>query len=539
MADNEIAQGYAASEGAGGAGAVIFNNDDLLNLQQKNMEFAAQEQDKSIVLQQQHQKDIQKMAGALNPDLKGIFPGDTDAIKQMANGLTAVGVGYLSQKQNPHSQQDFLNKQTSLELAVNTSKQRNVLLAAAMKEADTNPDKYDLDASKKAMATLAAKPLSHLTGDDFGTPLLVAKPPDLIKTQIEAIKGLTDKPQDSLNQVKTADGRTWNVRTTGKDEKEVEAASLGVYDSNPQGVQKVFDNLDKADPSQTAGFKVAASLTGGIAAKNWFIDQGKKYGANQKVTYVDGSYGDPQRFEWQKYKDEKEKEIDPTIFKTANILLGRGDANDVVVHPADPLLPDNISNLITDPVKVNTYKAGSSLGVFQGDTPKVVEGKPVPNPNGLKDKEGNPTQFLTTPTTIDNIHMLFANFNGEQYAMNTQSLYNYAKKNGLDANDVISNAENYKSNMDAYQKVTGNYLLQFYNGLKGEEGVAQKKLFLSTVKKRDAFNPDGSIDLEKLAGVENKNNNTPKSQEDFNEAWGKLKSGEKLVGLDGNTYTKK
>lgn len=213
-----------------GAGAVLFDRTvDPLQVHLDNLKSIDEAAQQRAKIQEQKLGLITKMAGALNPDMNGIFPADREFLTQKATEVNQAFQGYMRSGIDPSSPTsgaaftDFNNRQAQLEGWIQSSKGTNQKMAAYTARLDNDAKgKQELDygAGSKAMAAIMSLPLDQREKvTDWDSRVIVPAVPALYSAVDHYIKLTNPKPQTTestyiqpgTNQYMT-DTRTVNIR---------------------------------------------------------------------------------------------------------------------------------------------------------------------------------------------------------------------------------------------------------------------------------------------------------------------------------------
>lgn len=199
---------------ASGVGAVMFDRTEdplavhLANL--KGIDEAAAQRQK---IQQQKLALVTKMAGALNPKMDGIFPGDRQFLTDQQAQVNQAFLNYMksgADPTNPSSGQaftDFHNRQAQVEGWIESSKGTNKKMVqyTAQMDADAKgKQELDYDAGSKAMAGIMSLPLPQREQvTNWDQRVIVPATPPLDKMMGDFVKKTYSKQDKTSSNVQT------------------------------------------------------------------------------------------------------------------------------------------------------------------------------------------------------------------------------------------------------------------------------------------------------------------------------------------------
>lgn len=257
----EVVTGSPGNQGSNpsGVGAVIFDKTiDPLQLHMENLKASDDVILENKKLQAQKFALISKMSGALNPNLKGVFPADIPIIQQTAGKVHQAMLDYV---RGGMKQEDYLtlqNTQTELTSQVAASQDSNLKMAkfTAALDADAK-GKQELDHSAGATGLASVMKMPLVAGDgndrmhltDWESKIIVPKPPDLdmaINKYIDGnIKAFGGKLQTHTVPVAPPAGQDKNSVWENQVSENITPGQIDYFKNNYQNMPAINAEVQK------------------------------------------------------------------------------------------------------------------------------------------------------------------------------------------------------------------------------------------------------------------------------------------------------
>jgi hypothetical protein len=536
---------YLASN-VGGTGAVIFDTQqpDLLSLHLKNLEGI----DKAIEEQKAHRAVAGKVLNTLladkNPKLDGVYPQDVPYLQELGNDVTKATAA-LAAYGTPNFQdpnylklyQDRENAKTKLASTVGASSSFNKGIHSVGNIFSTGEgkDKYDEADYAQKLADIKATHPSERYGEKYVDPESLLKP--RTKGLHEVLSSLVHQSyskmpeQGDISDVFNKGG--YVIQKEHKENfddataKEVASSMVsGRYENSKEVVDKAWNELNATNKPQADQYLAQYSnldpVTAKFKAQQDFVKDQLMQTYHIESTAYKFKGNTPEAKEYAKLSAGEKKAVQQGewLYKAMKSMFDVNSPN-ATKFQYQPVFSES-----APPVELvgETWVNGKKLGTYEvkeTDANGVEHTKQLPNEiirAGRDEKTGkvfmvttesqakarqthkSTDEFIEVPSIKDGIQLVGSLLKG----VNTvQGAFGAAK---LDKQNAIVDP--------ATNTIT----------------LKTKPTAQSEAKKKEVIT---KIPLKKVEVAEVK-----LSPKQWNEKWATLKKGEKLVGLDGKTYTK-
>lgn len=509
---------YQDSNPSGIGNTQYGNAVDLLALQKDNNAANTAAVDEVVKTRANKAKENASFLAGLHPDYDGIMPEDTpyfqkESQKLLDLGAKAVGTGkQLNDPANPYYWQ-IQEQQNKILAATEMSKGQNKELVTYSKDWLTQPEKYDesTKANVSSWRTSANPFIRDLHGDASG--LFKISPPSVFAELDKRIEKL--KPQEELvGDKKLATGRYGTEYNKGVRPEQATAIGEELY-HNPS-YQKDLPNIWKSlSPSQQAAYNMDAAIetqqnqakginSTGDPLKYMIVDVAKKRAGGLQKELKNVSF-DPAVYAGAKYALEHPSD-DDSWQKRYGLSTGDKRFYDTEIpniqtglttsaQPGTtniPTLGGNITVKPSEPDMYSNYDAGTPIGFYSIDVPKVKDGAIVTDEDGKT--------VMTKIMGIPNSIIDHRTFNGVPYIRTEESMQNYAVKKGKQVSDL--SPTELLNDKEAWVPETAQTPRQILNAKTGKEREDFIKQHNDFLNRKSAVDENGNINAKKAAGIQ-------------------------------------
>ena len=493
-----------------GIGAAVFDPvKNPLDVELENLKSGDEGYQQALKVAADRKAKSAAALSDLSPNLNGIldsdapyFQGESQKLFQLAQQGVKSGKS-LDDVSNPMywQMQQAKNKLYS-EVQASVNQKQN--LAEIYKRFD--PTKHDADYFDQYIAKYRTQANPTLRSQMDIEGALRSTPPNVLKQLDDEIGKVKDSEQ-LVGDTKLPTGRFATVYNKGADQEKVESIVNEVY-SNPKnrlGLQQLWES---ATPAQKSAASLSAAVetqqnkaqginSAGDPMKYLLMSQGKQRAGQQQKEYKNVAQ-DASIISAAKY-DREHPSDDNTWKKRYGLATGNPDAYDKEL-PVTSLLANAIPssiptfggniNATAQPEHYSDYDAGTSIGNFAMDVPKVEQGQVV------NDASGEPimTKVMGVPNTI----VAHRTFDGKPYIQTTQSRYAYSRDSKKDMNDIPD--EEFLNNKGAWFPESAATPRQIINAKTDKEKEELRKQHNDFVERQNAWDASGGVDANKAAG---------------------------------------
>lgn len=453
MAD-QVVTGAPGNEGVNpsGVGAVIFDQGpDLMTQHLNNLK----NYDEGMKQRQaQHQQKLSlgwKMLSDLDPNVNGIMDSDQQYFQQRGAGLQQFQADMLKSGLDPNNPMYMdaytkgNNLSKSMEIDVNASKAQKEMLFKYMQEASAHPEKYDLDATNKNIASFRSTPFDLRRSYDIGK-ILVPKKSDLLtlsKTNV-----LKDVPLDIASETikEPVSGGFQTVQTKTYTPQHIQGLAQAGYLGNGDVTEAVNIDYDKVvDPNKKLSYQQQAEAESKAAGRTvapqevWYREYLKGISPNEQTR--SGIAFSPMQHAWAQNAFADQDEEESVKYVAEALKNAKGD---------DPQfweteVTEGGPNMVTGTLK-NTFGFGEPVSTTTKYTQALNNlplGKamiPMPardNTTGeIIYKEGTKDPVIAKYEPVDNRVLNMKKENGKVYIQTDESMAKQLQGSGTGWEEV-------------------------------------------------------------------------------------------------------